>query len=102
MFKRLYLAAGFAGTLLALSPSIARAQEAARVTFEWQDAPLSHVVRAFARFSGRTIVVAPDVGDPLVTASFQNVEWRAALEIILAAQALVARVDPSGNIRIER
>jgi ferric-dicitrate binding protein FerR (iron transport regulator) len=102
MFKRLYLAAGFAVTLLALSPSVTHAQEARRGTFEWQNAPLSHVVRAFAAFSGRTIIVAPDVGDPEVTASFQDVDWRSALELILAAHALAARVDASGNIRIER
>ncbi|MFN2566405.1 MAG: hypothetical protein ABR499_15525 [Gemmatimonadaceae bacterium] len=102
MRRRLYLAAGFALTLLALSPSIGRAQERARITVEWQNAPLSHVIRAFAAFSGRTIVLAPDVGDPDVTASFQDVDWQRALGIILATRALDARVDASGVIRIEK
>jgi type II secretory pathway component HofQ len=102
MFKRLYLAVGFTVTLLALSPSVGGAQETRRVRFEWENAPLSQVVRAFAAFSGRTIVLAPDVGDPTVTASVQHIEWRAALELILAAHGLVARVDASGNIRIEK
>jgi ferric-dicitrate binding protein FerR (iron transport regulator) len=102
MFKRLCLAAGFTAALLALSPSIGGAQEARRVRFEWENAPLSQVVRAFAAFSGRTIVVAPDVGDPAVTATVQSVDWRAALELILVAHGLVARADASGNIRIEK
>ena len=57
MSKRLCLAAAFALTLLALSPSIGSAQAGRGITVEWQNAPLSHVVRAFATLSGRTIVV---------------------------------------------
>jgi type IV pilus assembly protein PilQ len=102
MSKRLHLAAAFALTLLAVSPSIARAQAGGRVTLEWQNAPLSHVVRAFAAFSGRTIVVAPDVGDPELTASVLDVDWQRALDVILATRALVARVDGSGVIHIEK
>ena len=102
MSRRLYLTAGVALTLLAVSPSISRAQAGGLGTFKWQNAPLSDVVRAFADFSGRTIVVAPDVGDPDVTAFVENVEWQRALDIVLWTRGLVARVDASGVIRIEK
>jgi ferric-dicitrate binding protein FerR (iron transport regulator) len=102
MSKRLFLGAGFALTLLALSPSIGRAQAGGRITVEWQNAPLSDVVRGFATFSGRTIVLAPDAGDPEVTAAYQNIDWQLALDLILERLGLVARVDSSGVIRIEK
>ena len=60
------------------------------------------MVRAFTTFSGSTVVVAPDVGDPDVTATITNADWRLGLDRILEAHALVARVDSTGAIRIER
>jgi type II secretory pathway component HofQ len=102
MSKRLYLAAGFTFSLLAFSPPASHAQIAQRITVEWQNAPLSHVVRALSAFSGQTIVVAPDVGDPELTVSVQNVDWRRALDLALASRALVARADAAGVIHIEK
>ena len=101
MFARLCLTAGVA-VALALSPSVASAQAGQRVTMEWQSAPLNDVVRAFARFSGRTITVAPDVGNPEITASIQDADWHYALDTILATRGLFARVDASGVIRIQK
>ena len=103
MLKRLNVAAAVAFSLLAFTPGVARAQTTSPgYEFEWQDAPLSNVVRAFARLSGRTIVVAPDVGEPQITAHVRTTDWERALDLILATQSLVARVDASGVIRIER
>lgn len=104
MFARYSLITGVV-VALALSPSVGRAQAtetAPRVTMEWQNAPLSDVLRAFSRFSGRTIVVAPGVGDPEITASVQNAEWPRALDVVLATRGLVARTDASGVIRVEK
>jgi type IV pilus assembly protein PilQ len=104
MFARFCINAG-AVVALALSPSTGRAQTTPageKITLEWQNARLSDVVRAFAKFSGRTIAVAPDVGDPEITAYVQDVEWQRALDLILATRALVARTDASGVIRIEK
>jgi type IV pilus assembly protein PilQ len=101
MFARFCLTAAVA-VALALSPSVARAQAGQRVTMEWQSAPLNDVVQAFAKFSGRTIAVAPDVGNPEMTASVQNVEWQRALAIVLATRGLVTHIDASGVIRIEK
>jgi type II secretory pathway component HofQ len=102
MSKRSYFAAALAAALLAIAPSASRAQTAREVTVEWQNAPLSQVVRAFAALSGRTIVVAPEVGDPELTVSLRNVEWQRALDLVLVAHALVARVDASGVIHVEK
>jgi len=73
-----------------------------RITVTFQDAPLSQVIENFAAFAGRNIVLAPDVGDPHVTADIRNVEWQLGLDQILAPLGLVARVDASGVIRVER
>jgi hypothetical protein len=103
MLKRLHLAGLFVAALLVLppAPSHAQATREARITVEWQDAALSDVVNAFARFSGRTIAIARDVQPSLVTFSARDVEWRAALELMLAQQGLVARVDDAGVIHVE-
>jgi type II secretory pathway component HofQ len=102
MIEHPRLTYGFAITLLAFSPSLVRAQAPRLITVEYQSAPLSQVIRGFAAFSGRAIVVAPDAGDPDVTASINNVDWQVGLDRILEAHALVARPDTSGVVRIER
>jgi ferric-dicitrate binding protein FerR (iron transport regulator) len=102
MSKRLCLAAAFALTQLALVPSIGLAQAPQRITVEWQNARLSHVIDAFARFSGRTIVLAPDVGEQQVTAAFANGDWQLVLDAILEQHTLVARREASGVIRVEK
>jgi type IV pilus assembly protein PilQ len=99
MSKRLCLTAGFVLSLLAAPAAGAHAQN---ITVEWQGAPLTDVIRAFARFSGRTIVVAPDVGEREVTVSLQNVDWQRGLGVIVAGLGLVERVDDSGVIRVEQ
>jgi ferric-dicitrate binding protein FerR (iron transport regulator) len=86
-------------TLLALVPCVSRAQ---RVTVEFRDASLREVIRNFANYSGTTIVAANDVGDPPVSTSIHDLEWRAALDRVLEAHDLVARTRPSGIITIER
>jgi type II secretory pathway component HofQ len=102
MSKRLCLAAVIALSQLAVSPSIGRAQAARRITVEWQSVPLSQVMEAFAKFSGRTIVIAPDVDGREVTTAFQNVDWQLVLDAILEKQGLVARADSSNVIHIEK
>ena len=99
MLKRLWLTAGFVGALSTLSASAARGQ---KVTMEWQNAPLTDVVRAFGTFAQRSIVVAPEVGNPEVTASITDVDWQRALDLVLMPHGLVARVDDKGVIYIER
>ena len=102
MSARFRLAAVLAFTLTVLLPSLAHAQARPRITVEYQNAPLNEVVRNFAAFSGQTIVLASDVGHRDVTASLRNLDWKIALDTILEEQSLIARVDASGAIRIER
>lgn len=101
MLARLCFNVGVA-VALALSSSVARAQAKENVRFEWRSAPLTDVVKAFAQFSGRSITLAPDVGNPEITASVHAADWQRALDIVLATRGLVARVDASGTIRIEK
>ena len=103
MSKRLYVAGSFVVALLALSPdaSLAQAPRRDHITVEWQNAALSDVVSAFARFSGRTIVMAPEVRPSLVTFAAHDVEWSRAFDSMLAEQALVARVDTADVIHVE-
>jgi type II secretory pathway component HofQ len=96
MHKRLRLTAILA--LLAVAPSAGAAQA---ISVSFFDAKLSEIVRNFAAFSGRTIVLAPEAGNPAVTASIRDVEWRRGLDQILATQSLVARVDGAGVIHVE-
>jgi type IV pilus assembly protein PilQ len=101
--KRFYLAAGFALSVLSVTPAVSHAQAKRQITVEYQNARLSQVVKAFATFSGRTIELAPNVGDADVTVSFANVDWQVALDSILEKESLVARVDPgTGVMRIEK
>ena len=85
--------------LLAFLPCVGRAQ---RVTVDFYDAPLRQVIGNFANYSGTTIIVANDIGNPAVSTSIRDLEWRAALDRILEAHDLVARSRPSGIIIVER
>src|ERR1044072_1872313 len=90
MPRRPYSPLSLALALLVAPPSLLSGQTQQRITVEYQNDPLSEVVRGFAAFSGRTIGVAPDVGDPLVTAVVLDVDWLAGLDQILETQSLVA------------
>ena len=104
MSKRFHFVGLLAVALLGLTPGHSQAQAAgeARITVEWENALLSDVVNAFAKFSGRTIVVAPGVRASSVTFAARDMEWRAALELMLAQQGLVARTDDAGVIHVEK
>jgi hypothetical protein len=102
MSVRLGLTAVLAFASLALSPTAGRAQAQRPVTVEYQNAPLSGVVEGLGAFAGVKVAIAPNIGNPEVTAAFQNVDWRFALDTILADRGFVARVDASGVLRIEK
>jgi non-heme chloroperoxidase len=102
MVKRLFVVAVVAVAQLTFCCSIGYAQLTQRMTVEWQNAPLSQVVDAMARFSRRRIVLPADVGQQEVTVAFENTDWRVVLDSILQQQALVARTDSSDVIRVEK
>ena len=86
---------------LVLVPAIAHAQASRPVAVSYEGAPLSRVTAAFASFSGQSITVSSRVGDPAITGSVQNLGWEAGLDRLLAANALIARPDSAGGLRIE-
>lgn len=89
--------------LLGVSPSLATAQQVRTVVKgQFEDAPLSNVTSAFSTFAGRRIIAAPDVGDPHVTVSFAEADWRLALVGVLDQLGLVASMDSTGVIRVTR
>jgi pimeloyl-ACP methyl ester carboxylesterase len=102
MIKRPSVIAVLALAHLTVSPSSGQAQLTQRMTVEWQNARLSQVVDAMARFSRRRIVLPADVGLEEVTVAFQNTDWRVVLDSILQQHALVARTDSSDVIHVEK
>jgi hypothetical protein len=110
MSKRLYLMAAFAAAILVASPATteaqteqpqAQAQKLISVIFV--NAALRDVIAGMAAFSGTTIVVNREVGNPPVNAEFANIEWKVALDEILEKQGLVAETEPvTGIIKVRK
>lgn len=93
------------GPLLATAPqrsapaSLAREGPKPRITVNWENAPIAFVVDAFARFSGRTISLAPDVNG-LVTARIDDEPWDEALAQVMALQGYRLVVHSDSSITI--
>lgn len=100
--SRTATAAVLALAAAALVPTDARAQEsqARRISVSWTEAPLADVLRAFAYFSGASIVAGAGV-DGFVTADINDQPWDVALDAILSTRGLVATEDEYGIIRVE-
>ena len=88
--------------LLAPSAGLGQAgqSQARRISVSWTEAPIADVLRAFAAFSGASIVAGSGV-DGFVTADINNQPWDVALEAILSTRGLVAIEDDYGIIRVE-
>jgi hypothetical protein len=111
MHKRPCSLAVFALILLALSAADGRAQQVPAqpvpaqertISVTFYNAALEDVVAGLAAFSGRTIVMKSDVGNPPISAELRNVEWRRALTEILEKHGLSAQDLPSGIILVEK
>jgi len=92
----LVLASGLAVPVQAQS----RPSQARRISVSWTEAPLADVLRAFAAFSGASIVAGAGV-EGFVTADINDQPWDVALEAILATRGLVATENQYGIIRVE-
>ena len=101
MPKRLRFVGCATVALVASAVSTVHAQ-ARVVTVDYENAHISKVAQSFSAFSGRSISVAPDVGDPTLTGSARGLAWDAALDQLLASTSLIARPDSGGGLRIER
>jgi type IV pilus assembly protein PilQ len=101
------LLVGFTAAALA-APSLARSQTPAppaaqsgtrNVSVTWEATPLRDVLRAFAAFSGASIVAGTGV-EGLVTADINDQPWDVALDAILRSLGLYAVEEESGIIRV--
>jgi ferric-dicitrate binding protein FerR (iron transport regulator) len=72
------------------------------ITVEFQDAPLSRVLRSVSAFAQRSITMAPNVGDPMVSFAARSVDWQRALNSLLRDHGLAATADASGNLVVVR
>ena len=70
-----------------------------RITVDFQQTDIREVLRVFADFSGRTIVVGKGVTGS-VTASIKDQPWKAALSSILQSRGLIAVEDSTGVITV--
>lgn len=70
-----------------------------RITAHWENAPIDVVAAAFARFSGKSIRLAPDVNG-LVTAQIVGERWDAALAHLMGMNGYRLIVHPDSSITI--
>jgi type IV pilus assembly protein PilQ len=96
--KRVYTILAFA-LLLAAAPADGQSG-ARRITASFQNVEMRDVVRAFAEFSGSSIVVGADVAGT-VTAEVRNQPWDVALRAILQAYGYDVREIGGGLLRID-
>lgn len=71
-----------------------------RMSATWRGAPIAEVLRAFAAFSGASIVAGAGVSG-VVNADINDQPWDVALASILSTQGLLATENSSGIIRVE-
>ncbi|MBI3985706.1 MAG: hypothetical protein HY343_02205 [Lentisphaerae bacterium] len=69
------------------------------VTISLDNVPVQDVVNMFSKISGANIIAAGLFTNP-VTASLKDVEWKAALKLVLSSVNLAAIDDPSGIIMV--
>jgi type IV pilus assembly protein PilQ len=81
-------------------PGDAERPETRRMSATWRAAPVGEVLRAFAAFSGASIVAGAGVSG-FVNADINNQPWDVALASILSTQGLFATENAHGIIRVE-
>lgn len=71
----------------------------ARITWKFQQSPITSVIQAIAKISGTSIVAAPEVqGDVHLTLT--NVPWRTALDTVCKSLGFVVVEDDFGILRV--
>jgi ferric-dicitrate binding protein FerR (iron transport regulator) len=84
------------------SGGILRVQAEQPITVEFENAPLSRVLRSISVFANRSITTAPDVGDPSVSFTARSVDWQRAFNSLLRDNGLTASADANGNLLVVR
>lgn len=62
--------------------------------------PVVDVVNMFSKISGANIIIAGTITNAVVTANLKNIEWRAALTLVLGSVNLSLIEDPSGILMV--
>ncbi len=62
--------------------------------------PVTDVVDMFSKISGANIIVTGTITNAIITANLKNVEWKAALSLVLGSVNLSLIEDPSGIIMV--
>lgn len=74
--------------------------EARRMSVSWSATPIREVLRAFAAYSGASIVAGANVSAN-VTADINDQPWDVALQTILSVHGLVGTENEAGIIRVD-
>ncbi|HVS12066.1 MAG TPA: hypothetical protein VMS76_19555 [Planctomycetota bacterium] len=74
-------------------------EKPARVTIEFMDTPITHIVDTIAKLGGANIVVSPDVAGTL-SLRFNEVPWRDALEAAVKTLGYVVIQEERGVLRV--
>ena len=80
-------------------PTQGDAEGTRRISCDLQNVELEDLLAELSESLGMSIV-SGEGGSALLNANIQNQEWRAALDLILAGEGLVAEEDPSGGITV--
>lgn len=96
------LALGLPASLSArqIAPSAESSETTHRISVTWTEAPIRDVLRAFAAYSGRSIVPGSEVRG-FVTADINDQPWDVALQAILSGRGLIGVEDEYGIIRVD-
>ncbi len=70
------------------------------ISVSFDEVPVPDVVNMFSRISGANIIVAGSFTNHFVTANLKNVQWKAALNLVLGSVGLSMIEDPSGIIMV--
>ncbi len=70
------------------------------ISVSFDEVPVSDVVNMFSRISGANIIVAGSFTNHFVTANLKNVQWKAALNLVLGSVELSMIEDQSGIIMV--
>ncbi len=70
------------------------------ITIALDNVPVQDVVNMFSRISGANIIVCGSFTNMNLTASLKDVEWKAALNLLLSSVNLTTIEDPSGIMMV--
>ena len=84
-------------------PTAAEMQQVQRENIDvtYVDEPINNVLAEFSKFSGRSIIPAPEVSSIIINATVTNKPWDVALNAILDAHGLAMHENEDGILIVE-